>query len=115
MDSTVGVIIGSSGVDAYVLSPHESQRRSYRELHDGPVKVVNTDDLSILAAERVIYKVKGVQTSFSEMMGLPDNQLDKTYWFPWYNNIGLDTQLRIANVTNSPATVQVTIDGIAMT
>ncbi len=115
LDSTVDVIIGSSEVDSYVLSPHESQRRSYIGLNDGPVKVVNTDDFSILAAERVIYKVKGVQTSFSEMMGLPDNQLDKTYWFPWYNNVGLDTQLRIANATNSPATVQVTIDGIAMT
>ncbi len=46
------------------------------------------------AAERVIYKVQGTQTSFTEMMALPASQLDTTYWFPWYNNVGSDTQLR---------------------
>jgi hypothetical protein len=35
-------------------------------------------------------------TSFSEMMALPDSQLDILYWLPWYNNIDLDSQLRIA-------------------
>jgi hypothetical protein len=49
---------------------------------------------NIVVAERVIYKVNGVPTSFSEMMGLPANQLDTTYWLPWYNNIDLNTQLR---------------------
>jgi hypothetical protein len=33
-------------------------------------------------------------TSFSEMIALPDNLLDATYWLPWYNNRDLDTQLR---------------------
>jgi hypothetical protein len=42
----------------------------------------------------VIYKVNNVNTSFSEMMALPDSQVDDTYWLPWYNNIDLDTQLR---------------------
>jgi hypothetical protein len=27
-------------------------------------------------------------------MGLPDTSLDATFWFPWYNNVDLDTQLR---------------------
>jgi hypothetical protein len=47
-----------------------------------------------VAAERVIYKVNGVNTSFSEMMGLPSSLLNPTYWLPWYNNIELNTQLR---------------------
>ena len=59
----------------------------------------------LIAAERVIYKVNNVDTSFTEMMGLPDSQLDNTYWLPWYNNVDLDTQLRFANVSGSPATV----------
>jgi hypothetical protein len=42
----------------------------------------------------VIYKVNAVNTSFSEMMALPDNSLDTLYWLPWYNNVDLDTQLR---------------------
>jgi hypothetical protein len=45
-------------------------------------------------AERVIYKVNNVPTSFSEMMALPNHLLDAIYWLPWYNNVNLDTQLR---------------------
>jgi len=56
------------------------------------VQVVS--NVPIVAAERVIYRVNGMNTSFSEIMGLPDSQLDTTYWLPWYNNIGLDSQLR---------------------
>jgi hypothetical protein len=29
-------------------------------------------------------------------MGLPNSQLDTLYWLPWYNNIDLDSQLRLA-------------------
>jgi hypothetical protein len=68
-----------------------------------------------VATERVIYKVNGVATSFSEMMALPESQLDTIYWLPWYNNVSLDTQLRIANVSNTDATVHVTIGGVEMT
>jgi hypothetical protein len=42
----------------------------------------------------VIYNVNNLPTSFSEMMALPDSQLDTLYWLPWYNNIDLDSQLR---------------------
>jgi len=42
----------------------------------------------------VIYKVKGVATSYSEIMGLPAAQLDAIYWLPVYNNVDLDTYLR---------------------
>jgi hypothetical protein len=79
----------------------------------GPVKIESNVD--IIAAERVIYKVDNVDTSFSEMMALPDKQLDNIYWLPWYNNKSLDTQLRIANVSATPATVHVTIGGVEMT
>ena len=51
-------------------------------------------DVPIVAAERVIYKVGSIPTSFTEMMGLPNLQLDTIYWLPWYNNTGLDAQLR---------------------
>ena len=50
--------------------------------------------MPIVAAERLIYKVNSIPASFTEMMALPDSQLDATYWFPWYNNVDLDTQLR---------------------
>jgi len=51
-------------------------------------------DVDIVAAERVIYNVNGTKTSFSDMMALPDIELDKIDCLAWYNNIDLDTQLR---------------------
>ena len=35
-------------------------------------------------------------TSYSELMGMPDEQLSTSYYFPAYNNVNLDDQLRIA-------------------
>jgi hypothetical protein len=96
----------------FALLPGESIRKSFVGINDGPVEIVS--DVNIVAAERIIYRVKGIPTSFSEMMALPDGQLNSTYWFPWYNNTGLDTQLRFANVSNVPATVHVYIGGQEM-
>jgi uncharacterized protein YcfL len=108
--ATVTVTIGGIPQPSFNLAAGESARRSYPGVNDGPVKIESTQD--IVAAERVIYKVKGINTSFSEMMAQPASQLNQTYWLPWYNNVDLDTQLRIANVSGSPATVTVTIGGV---
>jgi len=54
----------------------------------------NADANLMIAAERVIYKVNSVSVSLTEMMAVPNGQLDNTYWLPWYNNVDLDTQLR---------------------
>jgi hypothetical protein len=91
----------------------QSQRLSFA-LNAGPVKIVS--DQNIVTTERLIYFDNGVATSFSEMMGLPNSQLSNTYWFPWYKNAGeVDTQLRVANVSASAATVHVYIGGVEMT
>jgi hypothetical protein len=74
--------------------------------------------VNIVAGVRVIYTVNGVNTSYSEMMGLPDSQLDNTYWFPAYNNASassLDSQVRIANASSSTATVRIYVGGVEMT
>jgi hypothetical protein len=49
-----------------------------------------------VAAERLIYKTNSIPTSFTEMMALPNDQLDLIHWLPWYNNVDLDSQLRFA-------------------
>jgi hypothetical protein len=96
----------------FVLAPGASLRKSFPGINGGPVKIVSTQN--IVAAERVIYKVNGVNTSFSEMMGLPASQLNTTYWLPWYDNVNVDTQLRFANVGGSTASVRVFIGGVEM-
>jgi uncharacterized protein YcfL len=90
----------------------QSTRLNFAGVNNGPVRIVS--DQNIVAAEREIYKVKGVDTSFTELMALPNNQLDKTYWLPWYNNTGLDTQLRIGNVSGVAASVHVFVGGTEM-
>jgi hypothetical protein len=90
----VNVLIGGAPSGAYTLDAGESTRQSYPGVNNGPVKVDSTNAVPIIAAERLIYKINGVDASFTEMMALPNSQLDTTYWLPWYNNTGLDTQLR---------------------
>ena len=109
----VTITIGGQQMGApFPLAAGASTRKSFVGINNGPVQI--TSNQPIVAAERVIYKVNGVNTSFSEMMALPNSQLDTTFWLPWYNNVNLDTQLRFANTTNTPATVTVTIGGVPM-
>ena len=93
-DATVHVFIGGVEMTGspFTLTPGASARKSYPDIDKGPVKIES--DVDIVAAERVIYKVNNVNTSFSELMGLPAGHLDLLFWLPWYNNIDLDTQLR---------------------
>jgi hypothetical protein len=105
------VLIGGTHQARYGLTPGASTQQSYAGVNNGPVKIASTNSVSLIGAEQVIYEVNGVNTSFTEMMGLPSSQLDKTYWLPWYNNKDMDTQLRFANVSPSTATVRLYIDG----
>src|SRR5688572_29432414 len=114
-EASVHVYIGGVEMPGspFTLEAGASTRRSFLGVNNGPVQIVS--DVDIVAAERVIYKINGVNTSFSEMMGLPASQLDSLYWLPWYNNVDLDTQLRFGNVSGSTATVHVYIGGIEVT
>jgi len=115
--ASVHVYIGGTEMagSPFTLAAGASTRQSFSGINSGPVQILS--NVNIVVAERVIYKVNGTNTSFTEMMALPDSQLDKVYWLPWYNNVDLntlDTQLRFGNVSNSTATVHVYIGGTEM-
>jgi hypothetical protein len=112
--ATVRVYIGGREVreSPFTLAPGASTRQSFAGVNDGPVKIVS--NVEIVAAQRIIYKVNNIPTSFSEMMALPSSLTNTTHWLPWYNNVSLDTQLRLANVSTSTATVRVYIGGQEM-
>ena len=112
--ATVNITIGGQPMGSPIqLAAGASTRVSFAGVNNGPVKIVSDQD--IVAAERLIYKVNNVATSFTEMMALPNSQLDTAYWLPWYNNADLDTQLRFANVhASQTATVHVYIGGVEM-
>src|SRR5690349_2277678 len=107
------MIGGASQGDQWVYNG-QSQAVSYPRVNNGPVNMISTNDVRLVGSERVIYKVNNIPTSFSEMMALPASQLNTTYWLPWYNNIDLDTQLRIGNVSGMTAHVHVYIRGVEM-
>src|SRR5918994_645653 len=109
----VNVLVGGANQGRFGLLSPSSARASFA-LNTGPARIASSNASSLIAAERVIYKVNNTNASFSEMMGLPGSQLDQIYWLPWYNNLALDTQLRIANVSVSPATVHLLIGGVEM-
>jgi hypothetical protein len=43
----------------------------------------------------MLYSTAGY-ASYYEMMGLPETQLSTQYFFPWYNNVAMNSELRFA-------------------
>jgi hypothetical protein len=101
--NTVEVSVGSTLLDTIDLGAGASIRVGYN-VDNGPIRIfcttcTNTGNDKIIAALRVIWKEPGPRFSYSEMMGLPTEQLSTEYWFPWYNNAvpaSMDQGLRIA-------------------
>jgi len=94
-NTTVTVTINGVLKGTYNLAPNASQRISYVGLDSGPVVIQSSGGIPIIASERVAYFNGTAWTSFAEMMGLPQSQLSTSYIFPWYNDLDLDTQLRL--------------------
>ena len=110
--STVTVTVGGVTQDTYILQPNQAVRVNYAGLDSGPLVVVGTAGVNIIASVRDAWAVNGKTTSFSQLMGMPAGQLSNKYLFPAYNNVTLNEQLRIANVDTVQSTVTVTIGGI---
>ena len=73
--ANVNVSIAGNAVGNYGLPPGSSLREGFPGVDNGPVKIVSTNNVNILSALRVIWKESGLRTSYSEMMGLPVEQL----------------------------------------
>jgi hypothetical protein len=75
------------------------------------VVIQSSNGAKIIAALRDAYLSNGQVESFVQLMGLPKEQLADTYYFPAYNNVTLDGQLRFGNVDTITTDVTVTIGG----
>src|SRR5687768_15756869 len=113
--TTIKVMLGATELDSFTLQPSESVRVNYA-VNDAPIQIYSEGGEDILAALRVIWTapVHG-RYSYSEMMGLPAEQLSSEYWFPWYNNLDTTSMtqgFRIASVNGSgDNTVEVYVGG----
>ncbi len=108
-------INGGDPVGNYLIPTGESVRVTYDNVDNGPVKVVSTNGVPIIASMRINLKTLPSYASYSEFMGIPASKLTDTYLFPWYNNAttgGLSSQLRFGNVGSDPTLVTVTIGGV---
>jgi len=95
----ISVLIGGANQGRFGIPSPGSTRATFAGINNGPLKIISTNSIPLIGAERVIYNVFNIDTATTEMMGLPDSQLTTTYWLPWYNNVDLDTQLRFGNVS----------------
>jgi hypothetical protein len=108
--TTTNITIAGTVKGKYYIPPGGSLRRGFANVDNGPAMITSTNGLPIIAALRVIWQEPGPRFSYSEMMGLPREQLSTEYWFPWYNNLdtpSMDQGFRIANVDTTPHTVEV--------
>jgi len=107
----VNVNIAGETQGQYIFAYQSSRRQSYAGLDNGPVKIHSTNQVRIVASERVAYFNGSAWTNHAELMGLPSGLLSNSYTFPWYNNANLDSQLRFGNVGTVSTQVKVFIGG----
>jgi len=81
-------------IDSYELAVGEATRKNYVGVNTGPLHVVSSDS-DILSTQRLLYTTPSFG-SYYELTGFPDDQLTTDYYFPWYNNVAMSSQLRIA-------------------
>ena len=112
-DATVEVHVAGAQVGpTYTVSPNTAQLISLAGVAAGPVQIISTNHVPIVASQRVIHYFGGTNDSYYEMMGLPFDQLSTEYWYPYYTNVNVNTQLRFSNVDDTnDAIVQVYVAG----
>jgi hypothetical protein len=106
--TTIKVYLGSSTtpIDSYTLSAGGATRKNYTGRNSGPLRVTSSVS-NILTTVRVLYN----SNSYSELMGFPTDKLEQDYWYPVYNNVGVDSQLRVSNVGSDVTTITVYAGG----
>jgi hypothetical protein len=108
----VEVWIAGNLVGTYNVSPNSLGAANFYDVVGGPVQVKSTNGVPIISTQRFILTSNGVlPTSFSETLGMPLEQLSTEYWFPFYNNLSTNTEVRIANIGNNAANVDIFIGG----
>ena len=88
--TTITVYAGGTQIDSYTLAAGAATRKNYPK-NTGPLHVVSSSQ-PILTTIRLLYQ----WSSYYEMTGLPDSQLSTQYFFPWYNNAAMSSELRFA-------------------
>jgi murein DD-endopeptidase MepM/ murein hydrolase activator NlpD len=100
--TTIRVYLGNQQIDSYTLAAGNATRKNYTGRNSGPLRV-ESSATNILSTIRVVY----ADSSYSELMGYPVNQLTNNYLFPYYNNVAMNSQLRVSNLGSQSTTIRV--------
>jgi hypothetical protein len=92
--TTITVYLAGQEIDRYTLSGGQTTRKNYPNHNSGPLRVTSSAT-DILTTIRMLYNTSSF-SSLYEMTGLPGPQLSTQYFFPWYNNTAMSSQLRFA-------------------
>ncbi len=100
--ANVSVYIAGQFVESHVVAASGKWTPIYPGTLSGPVEVKSTAVLesagnpSSTPGNPVFFSARTLRgTSFSETNGIPANQLDSIYWFPWYDFQIMQTWLHI--------------------
>jgi hypothetical protein len=105
-NTTIKVYLGTTQIDSYTLAAGGATRKNYTGRNSGPLRVTSSVS-NILTTVRVLYN----SNSYSELMGFPTDKLEQDYWYPVYDNVGVDSQLRVSNVGSDVTTITVYAGG----
>ncbi len=102
---SVSVIIGGVGMGTHAVPADTGVQEAYGNVNAGPVAVTGSGG-SVVSSIRALYG----GTSYAEMVGFP-NDTTTDFWFPWYNNVAMDSQFGVTNLGSSTTTITVTLRG----
>jgi hypothetical protein len=60
-------------------------------INGGPVRVVSTNGVAVFTSERTKY-----QSSFNEILGIPNAEMTTDYWYTSLDDLGMITYLVVA-------------------
>jgi hypothetical protein len=79
-------------------------------LQRGPVRVVSTNGVPIFTSQRIF---TSTNNAFDEHLGYPANQFTTEYWFPWYDDKNMTSNILVGNTSSSQsASVQIYVANI---
>jgi len=93
------------------VSPSNSAAANFPGVMGGPVRTESLDGKDEIISKRTLYG-----DSFEEITGLPEDRLDSTYFFTWYDarSPGINDWVLIANPGQTPVQADVYIGGSKM-
>jgi hypothetical protein len=107
VSTTIKVYLGTQQIDSYTLQAGAASRKNYTGKNGGPLQVTSSAT-NILTTIRVLLN----GNSYSELIGYPVNQVEKEYWYPVYDSVHLNSQLRVSNMGTGSTTITVYAGGM---